>query len=324
LYKKKKVKYDAATAIPACVGLSDRSDVVSCFWSSASVVEFVLSYCSSLAVGDLFAVGGGVLPLFSPFSSPSAPALLPVQAPSVPVAPLVSISVPSRASSFILLDASGSSNLAGRPALSWSWAVSSPALVPPALDAAVRLARSSVLQLDALLIGPAMRRFAFQATATSWLNLTASSPLTVVLWNPLADLRVVPHNVRVLGPAVIATSAAAAFVLQVKTLIVIVCFVVYKQEQGTAGEPVDGINVDYAWYPTVDSPFVAPSIDRVLADTKNLAYRNLSASSSPYLLRYAVTYEAIAANSGGAPVSLLVVPAQCVCFSPLCFFCGSF
>ncbi len=287
------VQYDAPTASGPCS--SPRSDVVSCYWRSSSELVLVLSYSSSLAVGELVQISGGVLPLGSPQSMPSVASTLPLLSSATPyLQPLVSISVSQRSSgSELVLDASGSFNLGGRLA-AWSWFISSQDIVLPALDAAVRASNASVLTLSAALLGPSSRRLAFSVTVRSWTGAVGSSPLTPVLWEPSASPRLVPLNARILGPAVLPASSSSSFVLQ-----------------GTIDLPIPTAttNVDYAWYPRTDNPFVAPSIDRILADTKNLAYSNLTASPRPYLLRYGVTYEAAAANENGSPMSILVVPA---------------
>ncbi len=286
------IVFDSGTAVPPCGPLLTAvAEVASCYWQNASVAVYVLSNRATLLSGASVTVSGGVLPAGSPNSQPSAPSTLTIVAAAAPVVPSVSISAPSRARVQLELDATGSTLLGGRPAVNWTWTVSSGA--PAALAAAVAAANGPLLRLDSSQLGSVARRFSFAVAATSWLGTAATSPSVEVLWDPTFSAAAL-DNCRVLGPSLITTTPAASFVLR-----------------GTAGTPLPTTAVDYAWYPTVDSPFVSPSINRILADTKNLQYAppELRAASRPYRLRYSVTYDADAAFAAGSAVSMRVVPS---------------
>lgn len=288
------VSYDGPTNTPDCFALTSVT-ISYCYWFQPDTLVFVLPRDATLVPGNVFPLNGGVLPQSNPGAPPTTDVGLTIQAPQISPVPVVSISAPSRPHGVLVLDASGSFNLGGRPAV-WSWSVASAdGAVPPALASFIALASTSrVGPMDVTLLGLMEKQYRFTATARTWLGTQSSSPPALVHWYPELSL-VGPQTAKVDGPSVIVSSPAAVFLLR----------------GDVGGEPSFSDAVDHAWFPQTGTPFVAPSIQRILADTKNLmlAPPDLKASTLPYLIGYSVTYNANSFGAGGSSVAIQVVPS---------------
>ena len=290
------VTFDQATNTPSnCQALYDSTNMgeSSCHWSFTNTLIIVLGYQATISISDPVTINGGVILPENGGSTFMPETMAPLDAPISPVIPLVSISVASRSFEAIDLDASGSTLLGGREA-TWNWDVDVVSgMVSPTLSTFVSSSTGPRVVLDATTVGNQKAVLRFSVTATNWMGNSGSSASVKVFWSPVADPDA-PNPVRINGPSVFTTSPSSVFVMR-----------------GEVGDAPPEQVLDYAWFPTTNAPFVFPSINRVLADTKNILYQpqELMASNSPYLLSFAATYSADSLLVGGSSAVINVVPS---------------